>query len=53
MRLDQFDKLQVLVRELKEYLLQIKQANYRLINEKEKLKENLRKTEEIFFSLGR
>jgi len=41
MRLDQFDKLQVLVRELKEYLLQIKQANYRLIKENEKLKEEL------------
>ena len=41
MRLDQFDKLQVLVRELKEYLLQIKQANYRLIKENEKLKEQL------------
>ena len=41
MRLDQFDKLQVLVRELKEYLLQIKQANYRLIKENEKLKEQI------------
>ena len=41
MRLDQFDKLQVLVRELREYLLQIKQANYRLLRENEKLKEEL------------
>jgi len=41
MRLDQFDKLQVLVRELKEYLLQIKQANFRLLKENEKLKEEL------------
>ena len=41
MRLDQFDKLQVLVRELKEYLLQVKQANFRLINENEKLKERI------------
>jgi len=41
MRLDQFDKLQVLVRELKEYLLQIKQANFRLIKENEKLKEQI------------
>jgi len=41
MRLDQFDKLQVLVRELREYLLQIKQANYRLLKENEKLKEEL------------
>lgn len=41
MRLDQFDKLQVLVRELKEYLLQVKQANFRLIKENEKLKEKI------------
>lgn len=45
MRLDQFDRLQVLVRELKEYLLQVKQANYRLVKENEKLKEKIESIE--------
>ncbi len=37
MRIDQFDRLQVLVRELREKVLQLRQANYRLNEENEKL----------------
>jgi len=53
MRLDQFDKLQVLVRELKEYLLQVKQANHRLLKENEKLKEQLANSEVPVSTSGR
>ena len=41
MRLDQFDKLQILVRELKENLLQLRQTNYRLIQENEELRSKM------------
>ena len=37
MRIDQFDRLQVLVREIREKVLQLRQANYRLNEENEKL----------------
>ena len=46
MRIDQFDKLQVLVRELREKLLQLRQANYRLNEENEKLAAKLAVYEE-------
>lgn len=41
MRIDQFDKLQVLVRELREKVLQLRQANYRLNEQNEKLLSKL------------
>lgn len=41
MRIDQFDRLQVLVRELREKVLLLRQANYRLNEENEKLVSKL------------
>jgi hypothetical protein len=45
MRLDQFDKLQVLIRELIDKTLLLKQANYRLNEENEKLKAKIEQIE--------
>lgn len=41
MRLDQFDKLQVLIRELKEKVLQLRQANHRLNEENANLRAKM------------
>jgi len=45
MRLDQFDKLQVLIRELKEKVLQLRQANHRLNEENEKYRARVEELE--------
>jgi len=47
MKLDQFDKLQNLLTELEDKVLQLKQSNYRLDRENKSLKSNLSALESL------
>ncbi len=47
MKLDQFDKLQKLLTELEDKVLQLKQSNYRLDRENKSLKSNLSALESL------